>query len=565
MKISPWYSTICSHFRGNRLRFPSPCLPLSNLSKRLAGLGWGEGWGEGTVHGEGESLRFRGSIRRRSVADIFSPPLWWGLALLSVPWTWGATPPLELGTRRELFVDRYLIDRLDGVELRLHHPTPAGVALRFDQPWEGIVSGYVSVIHDGPRYLLYYRGRPSRTGGDGAPESREVACVAESADGVHWTRPHLGLHEVGGVRENNVILVEPTSVTHNFTPFLDTRPDVPASQRFKALGGTGAAGLFGFASGDGIRWTLVTHRALITEGAFDSQNVGFWSASEQSYLCYFRTFRNGVRWVTRTTSKDFVHWTPPEDMSFGDAPPEHIYINQTQPYFRAPHLYVATAARFNPGRRALTADQVRDLELEHPRNYAHLENDDSDAVLMTTRGGTRYDRTFLESFIRPGPDPRNWVARANYPALGVVPTGPTEMSLYVVRHYGQPSIFLERLTLRTDGFASVHASYGGGELVTKPLRFAGRVLEVNLATGAAGSLRVEIQDPEGRPLPGFALNDGPEIIGDQIDRIVVWKRGADLGALAGQPLRLRFVLKDADLYAVRFREPTPSGPVVDPR
>lgn len=289
--------------------------------------------------------------------------LYW-CSLLAFAWASPAATPIDLGSRRELFVDRFLIEEMQGLELRLQHPVPADVALRLDQPWEGIVSGYVTVIQDGTRYLMYYRGRPSR-GGDGAVESHEVACYAESPDGIHWTRPNLGLHEVAGTRANNVILVQPTAVTHNFAPFLDAKPGVPANERFKALGGTGSAGLFGFVSPDGVHWKMATNKALITEGAFDSQNIGFWSASEQAYLCYFRTFKNGVRWVTRTTSPDFLNWSKPEDMSFGDAPPEHIYINQTQPYFRAPHLYVATAARFNPGRRALTDEQVRELDLEN--------------------------------------------------------------------------------------------------------------------------------------------------------------------------------------------------------
>jgi len=114
--------------------------------------------------------------------------------------------PIDIGSRRELFVDRFLIEHLNGLELRLQAPVPAGVALRLDQPWEGIVSTYVTVIRDGSRFLMYYRGRPSPRGADGAPESREVACYAESADGIHWTRPNLGLHEVAGTRENNVIL-----------------------------------------------------------------------------------------------------------------------------------------------------------------------------------------------------------------------------------------------------------------------------------------------------------------------------------------------------------------------
>jgi N-acetylneuraminic acid mutarotase len=151
------------------------------------------------------------------------------------------------------------------------------------------------------------------------------------------------------------------------------------------------------------------------------------------------------------------------------------------------------------------------------------------------------------------------VARANYPALGVVPTGPAEMSVYVVRHYGQPSIFIERLALRTDGFASLHGPYSGGEALTKPIRHSGRELEVNFATSAAGSLRVELQEPDRQPVPGFALADCAEVIGDQIDRVIRWRGGSDVSALAGRPLRLRFALKDADVYSFRFR----SGPEAD--
>ncbi len=459
----------------------------------------------------------------------------------------------DIGSRLELFADRYLIDRLEGAELRLHHPQPGEVVLRLDRPWEGIVSGYFTVIKDGDRYLMYYRGRPTSSRADGSAGAHEVACLAHSRDGITWERPNLGLLEVNGTRENNVILTEPKTVTHNFCPFLDTRPGVPAFERFKAIGGTGADGLYGYVSGDGIHWRPIRDKALITRGAFDSQNVAFWSPAEGLYLCYFRTFKNGVRWIARSTSQDFLHWTAPVDMTFGDAPPEHLYTNQTHPYFRAPHIYIATAARFNPGRRALTDEQVRLLDLDNPRNYAGLKLEDSDAVFMTSRGGNRYDRTFLESFIRPGLDLRNWVARANYPALGVVPTGPAEMSIYVQRHYGQPTNHIQRMTLRTDGFVSVGAPYAGGEMTTRPLVFAGKELVINFSSSAVGGVRVEIQDDAGSPVAGFALADALEMIGDEIERVVAWKGGTDVSRLAGRAVRLRFVMKDADLYSMRFR------------
>lgn len=329
-----------------------------------------------------------------------------------------AAAPTDIASRRELFVDRALIERVAGVELRLGQPQPAGTALALDRPWEGIVSGYVTVLQDGQRFLMYYRGRPTTSRGDASKEAQEVSCVAESVDGIHWDRPKLRIHEVSGTLDNNVFLVEPKNVTHNFCPFVDARPGVPAAEKFKAVGGTGSAGLFGYLSADGVHWRPVSDKPLITQGQFDSQNVVFWSQHEGAYLCYFRTWQKDVRWVARSTSPDFRSWSTPVDMDFVDAPPEHIYINQTQPYFRAPHLYLSLAARFNQGRHALTEDQIRALDLHNPRNYEELEKDDSDAVLLSSRGGNRYDRTFLESFIRPGLDPRNWVARANYPALG---------------------------------------------------------------------------------------------------------------------------------------------------
>ena len=80
-----------------------------------------------------------------------------------------ADEPISLGSRRELFVDHFLIEKLEGVSLQLQHPQSAGVALKFDQPWEGQVSGYVTVIHDSDLYRLYYRGRPLTGYGDNDP------------------------------------------------------------------------------------------------------------------------------------------------------------------------------------------------------------------------------------------------------------------------------------------------------------------------------------------------------------------------------------------------------------
>ncbi|MEN6535922.1 MAG: hypothetical protein ABFD89_19825 [Bryobacteraceae bacterium] len=458
---------------------------------------------------------------------------------------------IDIGSRRELFVDIHLIGQMRGAHLSLAKPVDAGPVLQLDRPWEGAFSAYFTVIKDGDRYRLYYRGVP-KAGSDG--NSNEVTCVAESTDGVKWTRPDLGLYEVHGTRNNNVILANQAPLTHNFSPFIDTRPGVPPAERWKALAGIHSSGLVAFVSPDGIHWRKLREEPVIPspkEFVFDSQNVAFWSDADQSYVCYFRSWKRiqgiNYRWVSRTLSKDFVHWAVPVEMTYGDAPPEHLYTNQTSAYFRAPHLYVGVCARFEPGRQILTDEQAATVRVD-PKYF----KDCSDAVLITSRGGNRYDRTFMEGFLRPGLGWENWVSRSNYPALNVVPTGANEMSFYVGRNYGQPTIYLRRYTLRLDGFASVKAPYNGGEIVTKTVRFQGSKLEINYATSAAGGIKVELQDETGNSIPGFGLADAQEIIGDEIARVVAWKQGCDVSRLAGKPIRIRFVMKDADLYAFRF-------------
>ena len=467
-----------------------------------------------------------------------------------------AEPVVDIGSRRELFVDRFLLDRLTDARLVLHRPVDQGPVVRFDRPWEGQFSGYCTVLQDGPLVRLYYRGHPQATK-DG--DTDEVTCYAESRDGVQWTKPDLGLFEVRGTKQNNVVLADAAPVTHNFSPFLDRNPGASADARYKALGGTMSSGLVAYASADGLRWRRLAPEPVIPKALvdfpymFDSQNVTHWSAEQGCYVCYFRVFKDKVRRIARSTSDDYLHWSKPALMEYEHAgqpaPIEHLYTNQTHPYFRAPHLDVSIAARFMPGRQVLTDEQAKAVNV-HPRYF----KDCSDAIFMTTRGAAVYDRTFLEGFIRPGVGPQNWVSRTNYPALGIIQTGPAEMSIYTNQDYGQPTAHLRRYALRLDGFASLQAGYSGGEALTRPVKFAGSRLLLNFATSAAGSVRVELQDAQGKALPGFTLAESRELIGNEIERAVSWQGGDDVSRVAGQPVRLRLVLKDADVFAFRFAQ-----------
>lgn len=455
---------------------------------------------------------------------------------------------INLGNRREIFLDYYLIEKLEGARLLKQTPVDEGPVFNFDKPWEGVFSAYCTIIKDKDLYRAYYRGLPV-DGKDGS--DIETTCTAESDDGIHWKKPDLDLYEIYGSRDNNVVLAHEAPSSHNFSPFLDANPLTKPDQRYKAVAGIEKTGLTAYTSPDGIRWKKLKD-GIIKKGAFDSQNVAFWSESERCYVCYFRTWSEGeykgYRTISRATSEDFVNWSDPVMMTFGNTPPEHLYTQQTSPYFRAPQIYVAIGGRFMPGRQVLTEKQAKELNVD-PGYF----KDCSDAFIMTTRGGNVYDRTFMEAFIRPGIGMDNWVSRSNYPALNVVQTGPEEMSLYVNQDYAQPSAHLHRYSLRLDGFASISAPYSGGEVLTKPFIFSGSVLEINYSTSAAGEIRFELQDENGVPFQGCALNDSQPIIGNEISRIVVWNGISDLKNLSSRRVRLRIIMKDADLYSIRFK------------
>jgi len=164
---------------------------------------------------------------------------------------------IDLGSRRELFVDDYLIERRRSTSLVLQAPT------------------------------------------------HEIACVAESRDGIHWVRPKLGLREFDGSTANNIIWDGVGS--HNFAVLKDTNPACVPSQRDKALGSKGKHNLFAFASPDGVRDIMVC------------------------------------------TSPDFIGWSDLKWLDYGDAPPEEFYTNATVAYSRGPHILMGIPMRF-PGR-----------------------------------------------------------------------------------------------------------------------------------------------------------------------------------------------------------------------
>ena len=481
--------------------------------------------------------------------------------LLAAP----AESPIVIGNRLELLVDDALVERLDNVAFKLHPPTPAEVSLTFDRPWEGSGNHFLTIFKDDDRYRMYYDSVAGRNVPASGVDWVTYTAYAESKDGVAWTRPNLGLFEFQGSKDNNIVYPG-----YSFDegallfPNRNLKPGAPPEQRYLAPGmrlvkdanGIKRWRLFLFASADAVRWREMSDQAIMTRdrtyypppNLLDGSASLFWDVPSQHYSLYIRDqwlapgTGERIRGIRRATSPDPMQWSYPEWIQMHPTSPDEFYTNGITPYFRAPHFYFAFPMRLLPHRNAPLSP-----EYDKQRGAGV-----SDTVFMSSRDGLHWDRRFLEAFIRPGLDPLKWTDRSNHTSQGLVPTGPNEMSVYVLEYYRLPKPQVRRFIMRTDGIASINASYSGGEFTTKLLVFSGRRLFINASTSAAGGVRVEILDADSRPFDRYARANAVEFFGDSIEQEVRWDQGPDVSALAGQAVRLRFMLKDADLFSFRF-------------
>jgi hypothetical protein len=439
-----------------------------------------------------------------------------------------AAEPIEIGSRLELLVDDHLIERMDGdVELQLQRPEPQEVALVTDKPWEGNTSAYYTIFRDDDRFRMYYRGSHWLEDEKKAAHP-EVTCYAESKDGIHWTKPNLGLFEFNGSKQNNIVW--DGIGTHCFAVFKDQNPNCQDDARYKAISRgrpRGTKGLYIFKSPDGIHWSQIGDAPVITEGAFDSQNLAFWDPEAKLYREYHRIFVDGVRAIMTGTSNDFVNWTDPVLLDYGDSPPQHLYTNAVRNYERAPHFLIGFPTRYLP-------EQGSRVE----------------PTFMSSRDGRNF-RRWLEPVVPESAPQDRGGNRSNYMAWGVVqtPDSPDKLSVYATEaYYTGPDSRIRRFSYRVDGFVSARAAKQGGELLTKPLTFNGSTLLVNCKTDDGGSLQVFLETPDGEPLAS-----SESFSGDAIDHTVRWASAESLKSISGKPVRIRFLITSADLYSFRFK------------
>jgi hypothetical protein len=515
------------------------------------------------------------------------------------------TDVLCIGGRREIFWDDCILEKNEA-EFRLAVPEKREIVMVLDKPWEGSVCCYFSAFHDGEQFRMYYRGCH---GADDYNDIKSYICMLTSKDGIKWERPQLDILELNGEKTNIVLYGTPDSqeknrqidpknyhpageslqFSDNFFAFLDTNPACPREEKFKAISvgpdpaertprpgnwGWEYATLWGYISPDGLHWKKMPQSPLINQGGFDSLNTVRWDHLNNEYRLYYRDFHPDpgrpsgvVRDIRTCSSKDFIHWTEGVPLAYGGAPDEELYTNNIIPYYRAPHILVGFPTRYVQREFEPLFEQLPNLaRREKCREQNRLREGTAitDGLFMTSRDGVNF-RRWDEPFLRPGiARGHNWVYGDGYQSWGLIetpaedPEGPAEISFFAGEDYRSTSrtVSLRRYTVRLDGFAYLHAGREPKTVITKPLTFEGKTLTLNMSTGAAGFVSVEFLESDGSPIPGFSGKDRYKLFGDDLALKALFWRGKtasnDVSSLAGKPIKIRFTLSEARLYALRF-------------
>ena len=477
--------------------------------------------------------------------------------------------PLEIDSRKQLFIDDHVVDRTDGVVRTLNQPAkyvgnPVMVPL---YPWEGRLELYGTVWRDDDGgFRMWYMGLggmgipPLGWGGPSSPRegmspgSRARAksadssnllysiCYATSSDGVFWDRPNLGLVEYRGSKDNNIVLYD-ASVANVILDPRDPDPDrLYKSLFFESRDPSGTPnmgdGVSVAFSPDGTRWTKYEGNPVITR-ASDAHTLLGWDDLHNRYVSYCRPSvheGNMVRRIGRSVSEDFMDWTDPEDVLVpDDGDPEGMQF-YSMPVFKYEGLYLGQVHAYRT-----------DPEEPHIRFAGYI-----DVQLSASRDGIAWERVGdRKPFIPNGP-PGSIDAGEIYVATGPVVMGD---ELWV---YYSPGNIEHGVTgrtgpiclakLRLDGFVSVDAGGETGTLVTKPFRCDGGRLSIN-AAARGGMVGVAVLDESGTRYQGFSRQECALFDGDSTGHNVTWREHLSLEGLKGRTVRLKFYLRNAKLYA----------------
>jgi hypothetical protein len=487
----------------------------------------------------------------------------------------GPAAPIALGSRKRLTWDDSLFERSNGIRFEMHRPQRTGERnLVADKPWESWqMGGMSSLLHENGKFRLWYGVSHGIRNGE-----EYAIAYAESEDGIHWSKPELGLVEYNGSTKNNLVVPFNSVVGQTFID-----PEAPPAEKYRMLVAIYPPDpnvkryLALLSSPDGLRWTK-PDRNVVPAGDFalDTQSQAFYDRDRQAYVLYTRM--GPWRQVGRTESKDPFAFPAPVNVMQPEAYEKADYYQAgVTKYEQAAQAYFGLVPIFfHPGdAQGKAADGNPSLTFTYVSTPITVVAPDTiDLHLFTSNDSIQWQRRGDHvPFVGLGPD-GEFDGRSLYPGVGYAVVG-TEIWLYYSAYTCTHSESLDgpapfekylgtitRATLRLDGFVSANAGHDGAEIVTKPLTFTGEHLELNVDCSAGGYLNVELQGVDGQPIPGFTLADGDRIYHNNIRKVVTWKGSRDVSSLRGRPIRMRLVLRDCRLYAFQFADVPTAAPAV---
>lgn len=473
--------------------------------------------------------------------------------------------PRNVGSRKQLFIDRRFIAASENVTLTMNPAQKLGIVLDSEnEPWERGTGGYFRVIEDGGKFKLYY----------GAfTEAGHSVCYAESTDGLHWTKPALGLVEVRGSKQNN-ILVEDNAI--DATIMVDPH-DVP-ERRYKLfrsrVANDAGAGVYAAYSADGIHFT---DAGRVLPMWPETSLIADWDPRIGKYVVFLRVFERDVenqRRVARLETDDLLKpWpyqpteplrSPPSPANIPvvlaadaqDDPFCDFYTNAAHRYAEAEDVYLMFPTPF----RHFSPSRQPWFRYQPGNEYGPIE-----VQMAVSRDGIRWERPDRRPYVPMGL-PDEWDRWLMMMGVGMVRRGSYLYQYYwssgrlhdsgILRPEYDQSIptksAIGAVRQRLDGFISADFAYTGGTLSTPPVIFSGTQLRLNIDTGGMGTAFVELRDLQGQPIPGFTRADCEEVGGNFVDTLVRWKGKSDLSALRGQPVTLHITARGTKLYAFQF-------------
>ena len=465
----------------------------------------------------------------------------WGMSSASAALSAG---PIQVGTSKQVFIDGRFLGSQQGVELVVNRPRTTGEMLLLpEHPWEsGWIGAYLSVIQEGGRVHLWYDSSDRAAIKDSKQGMTGVAYAYSSDSGATWVKPKLGVIEYGGSTENNLV-IKGINGFHLFR----NRPDAATDEKYVLFSGQPNKL---FVSEDGFHWKAKGSEPFLNmagHSGLDSQNVMFWDSRIERYVAYPRInlppFKRTVGRTESPTLGDFPDPVVVLGRDSKDPPEMDFYTSAAIQYpFAADAYYMFPAA------------------YHHWPSPPHPSNDGPlDVQFAASRDGVDWKRPDRRPIIRLGLE-GEWDSGCMYAGYGLSREG-EELSLYYtaldVTHgaYVKRGFLggkISRAIYRLDGLMSVDAPYEGGSFTTPSIRFDGDLLELNLDASAGGWIRVELLDEYDRPISGFRREDADEILRNSVAASVSWKGVTHLSKLKGQAIKLRFLMRDAKLFAFQF-------------